>query len=258
MKTNAEYHADRVYLSSSSLKLLLKSKQDFYKQFVLNEPTESRESTAFTEGTLLHSMVLEPEKVAAEYAFYEGLRKVGKAYEEFVSANEGRIIISVPQQQRCLKMLDAYRARKEAVQLIRGGEAELVMTGTINDVALKVRHDYINIDKAYIVDVKTTSMPSGVEFFKETVHTYLYELSAILYSKIAYKHSGALFDFYWIVISKFDFECHVYKMSPQTAAQGNELLGRALATFKKCSLANNWVDELPAIIYDGDYEIESI
>lgn len=238
--SNEAYHANRTHLSSSMLKLLMKEPEEFDRQWNQNIYPEGRENTNFTEGSLVHSLCLEPDKVAQEYAFFEGLRKAGKAYQEFVAQNPGKKIISAVQKERCYKLFDAVNARVEAVRMLSGGHAEFTMTGEIMGVPVKARADYINPDKGYIVDLKTTSYPSGADVFRSTIEMYMYDLSAALYVEIAQQVFGKPFDFYFHVISKCDLVCDIYKASPATMAAGHALLLRSLKMFKDCKASGVW------------------
>jgi hypothetical protein len=123
-----------------------------------------------------------------------------------------------------------------------------------------MRADYINPEQAYIADIKTTRWPSGVDTFRRVVRELGYELSAALYCDIAYRVYGKVFDFYWIVISKEDFDCQVYRASTHTLSEGSALVTKALITYKKCLQSNNWPDTLDEVQrpVDAEHEILEI
>lgn len=256
--SNEDYHANRTHLSSSGLKLLLKDPQTFYQQYVLNLRTEEHK-TAFDEGSLTHSLILEPHKIASEYAFFQGLRKQGSKYEEFKSEHTGRKIMSVAQKLRCESFLRAYEARSEAVRMLSGGLPEHTMISSINDVAVKARADYINIDQGYIVDVKTTSYASDVDTFRNTLKEFKYDLSAALYCQIAKQVYGKDFHFYFVVISKTDLTCDIYLASDETIANGTMLVLQSLLLYKKCSVSGLWQHDQPKAVFDTkEYEIVEV
>jgi exodeoxyribonuclease VIII len=252
---NAQYHSNRTHLNSSALKLLLKSPEQFYAEW-FQGIKERVYSAVFAEGSLTHSLILEPEKVQQEYAFYEGLRKQGERWEEFKKANDDKSVLSLAQKLRCERYVDAYRARVEAVHILQNGLAEHTMAAEVLDVPVKARADYINIDAGYIVDVKTTSMPMGIDYFKTTVGEYDYDLSAALYCQIAYECYGKLFDFYFIVISKADLVCDIYKCSSDTLSNGTAKMTQALVLYKRCLASGLWVANQAKASYDSkEYEI---
>lgn len=239
--TNLEYHSDRSRLSSSALKLILKDLPEFHKQYVLNERTQQYKQ-AFQDGTLLHTLILEPELLEQQYAVYPGMRRQGSKYEQFVAEHPSKSIITASQMINAEKWYKSYTRVPAALKLISGGAAEHTMLGKNLDVSLKARADYINIDMSYIVDVKTTSAPSDPEIFKHTIKEYYYDLSAALYCDLAYQTYGKLFDFYWVVVSKQDCHTRVYKASSNTLSIGAALVVQALVKYKKHLAANCWTE----------------
>lgn len=254
--TNAEYHANRSHLSSSNLKMILKDIAQFKREWLDGIKEPEKDQSYFVEGTLTHSLILEPETVP-KYAIYPGLRKAGNAWEEFKLQHAHRPIVSITQMQRAEKLYQAYAAMDVATSLIRNGLAEHSMLGNIMGVDLKSRADYI-VPGKYIVDVKTTSLPSGSEFFAETINQYEYGLSAALYTELANQTYNAKHDFYWLVLSKDDGQCHVYK-AVASLNTGLLLVHRAIAKYKQCLVSGLWTEEQPQLAFDtANYEIEEL
>ena len=258
--SNEDYHANRSHLSSSALKLLLKSPEDFYQQYILNIKPPSADKPHFLDGTLLHSLILEPETILTNYAIYPGLRKAGKEYEQFVVQNPGKRIISAPQMARAEKWYQGFTALDVATKLVSGGFAEHTMLGNILGVDVKVRADYINVIDGYIADVKTTASPSDYDAFCASVEAFGYKLSASLYCEVARQAYDKLFDFYFIVVSKADARCEVYKMSPASLTEGASQYTSALILYKKCVASGVWKAEQPRhdISSNTNYEILDI
>lgn len=258
MKENKAYHSDYTVLSSSMLKTILENPQKFEFEYITGQRADSS-APHFIEGSYVHSLILEPEKTELEYAIYDGFVKRGAAYDTFSAANHDKTVISAPQKQKCLKLLEAYNARPEAMSLIKDGHAEHMLTSTILDVPVKCRADYINIKEGYIVDVKTTGELSGPEMFQYTIAKYKYDLSAALYCQIALNNFDKLFDFYWIVISKQDHQCHVYKASTKSLSEGTAQYIAALVTYRKCKESGIWTKkQATKDLSTANYEIQEI
>jgi exodeoxyribonuclease VIII len=236
--SNEAYHADLSALSSSSLKMLLKDPAAFKAQYIDGLKTEQPYKAVFEDGTLTHCLVLEPELVS-QYAIFPGLRKAGKLWEQFKLDNPGKICISIAQMMKAEKLYKAHAALDVAVKLVSEGLPEHNMRGKLHGLAVKARADYI-VPKKYIVDVKTTSMPSDVDVFKQTVLDYGYHLSAALYVDIAEQVYGYKHDFYWEVLSKIDNQCHIYKASEATLYEGRNLVNQALLLYKHCAKTGIW------------------
>lgn len=253
--SNSEYHSDREYLSSSDLKLLLKDPSEFYEK-KYGPKKEEQEKSQYVEGSAVHSLILEPHLFKEEFAIYPGFAKRGKDYEAFKLTNTKPYILSSMQEQRCKMYLAAYKNCKAATELIKDGLAEHTICETINEVPIKVRTDYINVEKGYIVDVKTTGYPSDLDSFKQTIMQWSYELSAALYLKVVEKFYGKKFDFYFIVISKKDSDCNVFKLSSDTRFKGDIMISKALVQFKQCKSTGLWTKtEKSNIVEEEQYEI---
>lgn len=248
--SNREYHSDKDWLSSSSLKKLLKDPSKFYEEEILGNVEEREENPSFTEGSFTHSLILEPELIDKEYAFFDGLRKAGKEYEVFKQQNLDKVIISTPQKARCMYYLNGYKRNSSAVQLIQGGHAEYTICQLVNDVKIKVRCDYINLDKGYVVDVKTSSYPVDRDSFLLTIDQYQYNLSAALYTHVAELYYGRPFDFYFIAISKKDGDCQVFKVSKESKARGLRECIEAISLYKTCIASNRWEKATKELIED--------
>lgn len=241
--SNQEYHANKSHLSSSQLKLILKDPQRFYSEYILgNKLNESK--SVFDEGTFTHMLVLEPDKIA-DFAVFAGLRKAGREWEEFKAANPGKIILSAPQVARCEKLYQSYASMPVAAKLISEGLAEHNMVGMLMDVALKARADYAIPGKDILVDLKTTAMPTDRDAFAGTVREYGYQLSAALYCELYRQTYGRLCDFYWVVLSKDDYGCAVYKASTETLSEGTSQVTKALILYKKCLASGLWQPNQP-------------
>jgi len=239
--SNAEYHGERLHLSSSNLKTLLKSPKEFYEDKILGTKVRE-EKGVFDEGSLVHAMILEPDVVDAEFAFYDGQIKRGKEFEAFKATTGKKIIISKPQLERAALCVNAYYKRQEAQRLLKGGKPELSIFDSLSDVDIKVRFDYINVEKGYIADIKTTGYSGDLVSFRQTIKDFRYDLSAALYLQIAEKYYGRKFDFYFVVLSKPDQVCEVYKLSNSLRSAGDRDIVKALELFKECKATGVWSD----------------
>lgn len=239
--TQDDYHRTRTHLTSSMLKLLLKNPAEFEKVWV-HGVKDNEDKEVFQEGSLVHSLILEPHLVPVEYAFFPGLRRAGKEFEYFKRDNPGKRLMTEAQRVRSENYTQAFRQCSEAVKLIQGGAAEFTLEGEIAGVPCKARFDYINNDQSYLVDVKTSGYPTGKEIFKDTIASFRYDLSAALYLMLAEKAYGRRFDWYFIVISKPDKHCTVYKLSEATRRAGEAFVYQALEKYKRCKASGIWVD----------------
>lgn len=256
--TNAIYHADRKYLSSSVLKVIYKDLAEYKHQYIDSNKKEMSNQNALDEGSLTHAILLDPETLKTEFAFYPGLRKQGEEFEKFkAEVGTGKIIISRPQKLRVESYVAACRRRQIAIELLQNGFAEQTICGTLHGVPIKVRFDYINVDKGEISDIKTTSDSADLEAFKETIKKYGYDLSAALYLAMAEQYYGKPFTFKFIVISKQDPpNCEVYKLSDRRRAEGAKKVEVACSKYLNAKRTNIWTEMVPSVNLDvSSYEI---
>lgn len=238
--TNAQYHSEKVHLSSSNLKDLLKDPQKFYEEKILGKKQPTSDKPQLILGSYVHSLILEPETVENEYCYFDGWKKQGALYQKCKEDNPTKTIISKPQRNVGERMARTIKANKHALALLQNGVAELSLASKILNVPVKCRADYLNINQGYIADIKTTSQVTDLEAFKETVWHYRYDLSAALYCQIAHDIYGKVFDFYFIVISKADMGCAVYKASSATLSKGASDVIKSLVIYRKCMEAQKW------------------
>ena len=237
--SNADYHADRTYLSSSGLKLILKNPLEFYSQYILGNKQEMKNQGALDLGTAAHTMILEPH-LADSIVEYKGSVRRGAAWELFKGENQGKLILPTADMERLKLMVDAFHNCEAAELLMHNMDTEYTMCSEIGGVKVKCRADAISIDRGIICDIKTTGYASGLDVFKQTVEGLSYGLSAALYSMIAEQLFGRPFDFYFVVLSKSDFGCKIYKTSKSTMLKGISDVYLSLVRYKQHSLTNNW------------------
>ena len=238
--SNADYHADKEYLSSSNYKLLLTDLPKFHKERILGIKEPDIDRPYFVEGSYVHTLILEPEMVEVEYAVYEGPRRQGKEWEAFKKANPTKQALTKVQQLKCMQYFSSYEKFKLNVNPIRNGISEQTICGVYQGIPTKVRFDYINIEGGYIVDVKTSGKPVDYANFSETVDQYNYDLSAALYLDLAEKHYGKRFEFYFMAISKREPDCQLYRLSEERRIEGQKSLQKAAEIYKYCLLNDKW------------------
>ncbi len=255
--TNEKYHEDREFISSSGLKLLNKDPEEFKKKHVDCEPEPPRKvSTAFELGSYVHSLILEPHLVDKEYAVYPGFRRSGPDWKKFQIDNPGKVLLNKGTNIKGQECIEAFKLRQVAVDLIQGGFSEQTVCQTIGDMKFKTRYDYVNVEKGYIADVKTSAYAVDQDMFKMTIEKWQYDLSAALYLAVCEKFYGKPFDFYFIAIGKADLDCQVYRLSEKTRAEGERAMWKAIERYHSCIKSGNWKAEWSkAKIENDDYEI---
>jgi hypothetical protein len=255
--SNEEYHADRKFLSSSVIKTLYWDVKKYEDEYI-NGNKVQKNSNGMQEGTAIHYKILEPHLYDIETAIYPEMEKRGNAFKEFENNNHGKLILSLSQAMKVDRMFIAYNKRKEAVEMLNSCDKEYTICAEVEGVACKMRADAINIEDGFIADIKSTSYSAELEVFKENAYSQLlsYDISAALYTKIAEIQYGKPFDFYYIVISKKDYVCHIYKASQQSIINGRNKISKALSSLKYFREHGKWPTADIKKTFDSDtYEI---
>lgn len=226
-------------MSSSNLKDLLKDPQAFYDVRFGGKVAEKKQSNSFDEGSLTHTLILEPHLVASEYSLYPGMRRQGAEYEAFASTAT-KPIITKPMLTRCESYKRAFMANPIAVSQLEGCKFEETICVELEGVLVKARFDSINVEQKYIADVKTSSYPVSHDSWRTTVSQWNYDLSAAFYCMIASKYYGVGFSFFWQAINKNTLECEVYKCSDATMQKAVQRVNEALNIYKNCVATGDW------------------
>lgn len=243
--TNKAYHSESLHLSSSSLKLLLTDLPKFHKEKILGIREPQKDSPHFVEGSFLHTHILEFDKIKDEYAIFPEFRKSGQAWENFkASVPEGIDILSAAQELRVQSWINGYKKNKLAVDLVLGSQVEVSLFKPFHNVPLKVRADIIDPERGFIADIKTTSFDIGADSFKMTMDKWSYKLSASLYLSMFEQELDKPLEFYFIVISKKDSQCEVYRLSKESRSEGDLQVLQALQIYKRCLESGDWTGAL--------------
>ena len=114
-------------------------------------------------GRLIHTAVLEPDRLMLEYMAWDGDRR-GKAYEAFAAeaAEMGRAVVKLSEWNQARAIRRALMAVPEiAARLNDPGEAEAVLEWVNPETGMLCRGRADWIGPGYILDLKTTA--HGIE-----------------------------------------------------------------------------------------------
>lgn len=197
--SNADYHAQSDWVSSSALKALL---PEHYKP-----ATESSDALLF--GSLFHTLVLEPD-ILDDFPDQEGIalldaKTIGvkadgnpadnptatKAWKDAVAEVEksGRRVVTLTEWgamlERAEAMAEAVRQHDTATELLqrRGGQVEESAFAVVDGVPCRARFD--KRIPGVVIDLKSSKAKPGKQSIARTVIDYGYDLSAAHYLAVA-------------------------------------------------------------------------
>lgn len=169
------YHQSEGY-SRSQLMHFLKTPSHFYYETHLK--TEKKPPTpAMVFGSLVHTLVLEPENFALEYAVLPEINKrtkAGKAeFEAFEAENASKIIVTKQQLNEALQISESAMADKYIEQAISNAQIEpSIFFTSSNGIQYKARPDAYKNGVVY--DLKTTETASVQHIERESINRGYY------------------------------------------------------------------------------------
>lgn len=255
--SNREYHEDTEYFSSTNIKDAIKDPEKLYKQKILKESIVQGRKSHFDEGSLTHSMILEPHLTDKEFMKSEAWRRNEKIYKEDVECNPGRIVMTTPQWVKVKKWVASFFENPVAPKMIEKGEAEHTLCVILDGIPVKIRCDKIDVENGMIFDIKTSGFPVDHYTFKSTVKQWEYDLSAALYLKAAEEYYKKPFDFYFGVIGKSELITEVYKLSDKTRKDGDLKIAQGFGVIRKMLNGESWEDvtKKKEHVSEEEYEI---
>jgi hypothetical protein len=242
---NAVYHGDRTYISSSGLKLILEDPIQYYNKYINpDKQFKSVGSTAMDLGSYVHSLILEPENTDADFAIWDGIKR-GDVWKEFERENKHKIIITQKNMELGQLLCGEVLKNKCAVDLLDGGKAELTYCTNLLGVDIKVRADKINLEKNYIVDVKTTSKPLNKEALEGSIASLHYDLSAALYID-CFREVNKVdnLEFYFLFVNTKDsLDVAIFKASDILVQNGRRKYRKAIKKLLELRKTGLWKKE---------------
>lgn len=258
-----DYHAYAA-LNKTAIEKLLRCPLEY--KLDRDNPQEQTAPMAF--GTLVHSVILEPETVEARYHVMKnsGTTKAGKA-EKAQALEQGKTIVSQADWDKAQAMLANVRAHKACSWLLGlPGESEVSMAWElVTDDGFtrqcKGRADRIASlpEGRIIIDLKTTSGPVSQQELERTSFKWGWHRQAGWYSDGYDRlYREPLLGFYFVAVStQPPYLCTAVKMSEQASLIGLQDCYRAEKILRQCEETGVWpsyADELveidlPAWVY---------
>ena len=188
--SNSDYHNSSAY-GSTTLKKMLEMP---YSKMAYQQLHPTPAGDAMNLGTAVHIMALEPNKVADEIAALPPLdlrRKADKEFkEQFMAANQGKLIVSAAQYAQAEAMAENLREHPQVGLYLEQGHAEQSIYYWYNPedwddtrdyrIMCKVRPDWVVPGHHVVFDLKTTRNAAFTQFMK-SAKSLNYHLSAAMY-----------------------------------------------------------------------------
>lgn len=221
-------HLGKHALSSSSLKMILKSPKTYRNVTKYGDP--SADSPALAQGKLVHWMILEPHKVD-ELHFVDASTKNTKIYKE-AKAQYGEVFLNKEKTQ-AERVADAVLRNEAALKFLNKAEFEVPAIEMIEGLPFRAKADIIQGDT--IIDLKTSA---DLSTFRYSADKYGYDLQAYLYRKMFNAK-----DFKFLVVDKSSTDIGIFETTEEFIARGEEKFKQAVSNYKYFFQEDNDLDQ---------------
>ena len=215
-----ELDTDKV-LSSSSVKSLFTSPKRFFnkqKKTVYNQ-------SALITGHIVHTMVLEPERLQEKYDLVEVKSRKTKTFEEAQRSSLREVILK-DEYDTAERVANAVISNPSASDLLVNGRAEVPALDTISGIPFRGKADYLCDD--LIVDLKTSSNID--KFCYMGKYTWHYDIQAYIYTQLF-----GIKNFIFVVVDKETLDVGIYPLSEQSYESGKAKLSMAISNYNEYS-----------------------
>jgi len=264
------YHSDPA-INNSGLKVILDNSPHYFKEF----GTGSNESSALSEGSLVHAMLLDkPEKGLIDmcpnralmdednpeeidesefFRIAHGGRtsKKFKEQSELEKKGRDRHVVSLTEWQNSVNISRGALAYNSKVKdmLARSEYQELAAFTQVNGHRARAKADAISISEGIIWDIKTSR--DSLDSFKWSAKKYKYHMQAAWYKKILSLVFGIDFDFRIIAIEKKPgYRVGEFEFSNVAMQEGEEMLEEAFCSYSVAEMTDYWAKPKDEFIID--------
>ena len=221
-------HLGKHALSSSSLKMILKSPKTYRNVTKYGDPNS--DSPALAQGKLVHWMILEPHKVD-ELHFVEASTKGTKLYKE-ERAKYGEVFLN-KERKAAERVADAVLRNEAALKLLNKSEFEIPAIEMMEGLPFRAKADILQGDT--IIDLKTSA---DLSTFKYSADKYGYDLQAYMYKRM-FKAN----DFKFLVVDKGSCDIGIFETTDEFIARGEEKFFRAVENYKYFFQSDTDIDQ---------------
>lgn len=208
-------------LSSSSDKLLNASPKEYAKMLRGSQ----LETSALSVGKLIHTAVLEPEKVDSLFVTVDVSTKSTKAYKEAKQQlGKGQTLLTASEYDSAMYVVDALLRNEIVKNMLNGAEFEVPAIGNVEGLPHRAKADILHPGVA-VYDLKTTSEIGG---FNYSARKYGYPAQVYIYCTlfgIGYEN------FKFIAVDKGSKDIGVFSVSESFYLEGKRLVENAVRIY---------------------------
>lgn len=220
--TNEQYHSSDGF-SKSALITYRNSPITFYKEYILKQ-RENKTSDDMLLGTLVHTVMLEPNKIDKFVPRPKINRQTKAGKEEFAKFNasveeSNAIAVDIDIYQKAIDMCEAIRKNDVAMRIIASAEVEKSVYWQDSDTGLTFKSRPDIMFGSIIADLKTCKDVS-YKAFQRSCMDYGYFLQAGMCKLGLNAHDIDFERFVFICVDKNTYEVVVYTLDEQAIEYG--------------------------------------
>ena len=238
-------------LSASCLKSLDRSPEHCWENH-LNPDRVRTSSPAMMLGSLVHCMALEPQEVVKRYApMPEGMTRRGKVYQEWLSEQDGKDVVSYNDYMLAVKLLyKIYHldilpsVPEEADRTKWGFESKIYWREQVGPHRPEMIGilDAIDYESKIVYDIKTTN---NADDLGKVAANGRWDLQAVQYMEGANAMHGPSFRVKFIVVeTNSPFRIRVVELDPVAMMNGKQSRQRLIQEFVERLENNDWTGEV--------------
>lgn len=205
-------------MSSSIVKDLYKSKRAYVNS--LRGP--KKETAALRDGRMIHTVILEPEKINDVYEITEFSRATNK-YKNLKLSTDKELVLQ-SEMNRATWLKKSIDDCNETRELLTDGIAEIPTIGEIMGFPFRAKADYLKPN--HIVDLKTTVDIDGWEW--QAKNKWHYNIQAYIYTRLFHVDR-----FTFVVVEKGSGDLLIAEATDEFIQSGKYKLEVALANYSK-------------------------
>ena len=201
---------------------------------------DSKKSKSLDMGADVDLCVLEPDSFLMQVAVWKGARRVGKEYDAFEAANDGKVLLNTTEYMQVVEIRDAIRTHPMASKLFASRarmKPSLVWDNPATGTLCKGQPDYVD---ERIVDLKTCRDLDDRALDRAVIH-FGYHVASGAYTEaydvLAKRRLDTVLLF---VCTAPPYDVVVRPMSPDLIDYGIKEWNRLLAEMKECQASGHW------------------
>jgi len=241
---NEQYHLDTTHVSKSGLDLIRKAPAKYWERYLNPNAPPRERNEAFVLGSAFHSIILEPDKFKDEFVIHPPFFGEGsqKKKQQLIEMNPGKELISIEMYNEINRMHDSVMNHPIASKLFSKGFAEKVFKwiDPHTNVKCKIKPDFYNIERNFIVDLKSTDDASQ-SAFERSSFKYRYYVQSPFYNDGMVQNGIKPDAFIFVAVEKKPpYLVNVFFAPKNSMEFGRETYIEDLETYANCKNTGIW------------------